>query len=375
MSDPAPRKRPSPGTCGFTIMELLVTIPIIALILLVVAVIMSTLQKAVGAGVATGDLLNHVQAIERVLRDDFRRLSADGFLVIRNVRWPPNVPADELHHADQILFFSQGPWVSEGGVEANMARIWYGHLSPDRNLSAPSGDAIDWMVGRHAMLLQPETSVQGARSIWDAQALAAGTVDVAYDSDLRDVRATLQSGTVPPGVFAGLWNLNGGSMAWRMALASQRVGGARSMQGIALEDLPSQVRLAATVLAGRCSEFQVEFAGDFESPVGIDTVQIGTTGHYEPKWYGGLYPSDYFDPSKRDKRRLTGNGQIDSYSDDQTQEYTAVFGFDRAATPWPQLLRITFTLHDANVYLHKRYLDGDEEMDGRRFEFVIQVPR
>lgn len=182
---------------GFTLLEILVSIGALALIGVMLFQIFSTAGESVRTGRQTSRLTQYVTLLETQLRDDFQRMSRDGFLVIRNERTTTDVHLDpdsesaglppRQRRVDEILFFAQGEYQSAREAllpgrtaTATAARIYIGHGLPWDDLRAayddpvsiddanqsralapyfgqpgPSQYARDWILMRHATLLSP----------------------------------------------------------------------------------------------------------------------------------------------------------------------------------------------------------------------------
>lgn len=192
---------------GFTLIEVLTAVAITLILVLIVNAVISDVRDGVSVATADMQATDFGVAIENRLRDDFRRLSRDGFMVIRNESlwadlngdgaidpaWDfsadPATPS-ELWEGSQIAFFANGPWTTQRygvavgpgdiatGVErelqATVGRIWYGHLAvwedddtdtiidPDEAYPPMGSDPLSptkpnrWLLGRQALLLTPQ---------------------------------------------------------------------------------------------------------------------------------------------------------------------------------------------------------------------------
>ncbi len=158
------------GRLGFTLIELIVAVGAFAIVAVSVATIFSSVGDTIGAGRRQSRLNQLTAQIERVMRDDFERMTRDGFLVIRN-EWAINVddaqpdadgdgytdrlnvsnfpgdPSPRPRRVDQIMFFARGDFetartpVQPGFVaSASEARIWYGHGQRKYNDGDPLAD-------------------------------------------------------------------------------------------------------------------------------------------------------------------------------------------------------------------------------------------
>ena len=69
---------------GFTLMEALVAVIGVSILAVGLSTIFSAISKTVTTGRRVSAINNYASVVERVLRDDFAKMSRDGFLVIRN---------------------------------------------------------------------------------------------------------------------------------------------------------------------------------------------------------------------------------------------------------------------------------------------------
>ncbi|GAB5495494.1 MAG: hypothetical protein Phyf2KO_05740 [Phycisphaerales bacterium] len=128
---------------GFTLLEALVAVIGVAILSVGLAAIFSSISKTVTTGRRVSAINNYASVIERVLRDDFRRMTREGFLVIRNEYAlnsngiplsPEALDTRRPRRIDEIMFFSRGQYESarnplDGDFVARgtSARIYYGH--------------------------------------------------------------------------------------------------------------------------------------------------------------------------------------------------------------------------------------------------------
>ncbi|HRQ73010.1 MAG TPA: type II secretion system protein [Phycisphaerales bacterium] len=203
---------------GFTLIELLVAIGAIALIAVGIAAVFESVGRTVSGGRRVS-LLNQAAAqIEQQLRDDFRSMSRDGFLVIRHGYVDvdangaltlagdsvPLHPADltpRPRRADEIVFLARGQFTSVRDAlhptrspKGDHARIYIGHgvrydadgsqseinafVTPEVDFGFPGDQAdrwrlgarngpnefaAEWVLARHVtLLIQPTGAEQGA---------------------------------------------------------------------------------------------------------------------------------------------------------------------------------------------------------------------
>ena len=194
---------------GFTLIELLVAIGAIALIAVGIASVFESVGRTVSGGRRVS-LLNQAAAqIEQQLREDFRAMSPDGFLVIRHayvdadgeLNSVPLHPTDQNprpRRADEIVFLARGQFTSVRDAlhpvrspKSDHARIYIGHgarydadgsrpeidafVTPEvdhgypgkpadrwRLGAGPNEFAAEWTLARHVtLLIQPTGAEQG----------------------------------------------------------------------------------------------------------------------------------------------------------------------------------------------------------------------
>ncbi len=203
--------QPGSGGRGFTLLEMIVAIGIVAVVTVGLASIFGAVGKTVTGGRRVSRLSALSTVIERQMRQDFESMTRDGFLVIRQ-QWVDNaggmrrrdsfnraedvVPltaddaAPRARRIDEILFFSRGDFTSARQpvdaawiARASEARIYYGHgerfdpaanqaiyyqpdtftsNTPERRLGMPGVNrfASDWILLRSALLLTPPRSTR-----------------------------------------------------------------------------------------------------------------------------------------------------------------------------------------------------------------------
>ena len=446
---------------AFTLVEVLVATTITLIIMTIVGMALQSTSQAVEVTVANQDISTYAAGMANMLREDFRRLRNDGFMVIKTQSVQPYTTYDskapeyttDRYNIDQITFFASGPWTSQKytgatmarDIQADLARVWYGHVAANRNASAAVGFAfqpqfgsngaagspptglsqqVQWLLGRHALLL-PNSAVTGApTSIWQHRPVAgvAGITDGEFDAvdganSLATILAQAQSVTVPSGYdntrvlypatkTASPYDWAGGATIEKQheafGQACYRVYGTRFIQaGSGNSDIRALAQLASNVAVPFCSDFKVEFAGDFndtadsgvpDGQVDIETIDGDPQGDITvvPSspvfWYGGLHRPNH--PTKSYQRRYvepvltyggadapSGTNPINFFQTDaQYVPYTAVFGPDHTVTPWPKLVRVTVVLHDEHGRFHQRYMLSKSLPDGRSYQFILEVP-
>ena len=168
-------KRPLPhhrSRNAFTVIEMLVVIGILVVVSLGVATIFQSVGETVARGRKLSELNQFASRMERVMREDFQRMTRDGFLVIinKNAGFQPSsgqvedtllyrgqdtdqdgngVPG-RIRRSDEIMFFARGDYVSQRRpiapnmiASSNEAAIYYGHGQKRRPQIAQGDPAFD----------------------------------------------------------------------------------------------------------------------------------------------------------------------------------------------------------------------------------------
>ena len=128
---------------GFTLMEALVAVIGVSILAVGLATIFSAISKTVTTGRRVSAINNYAAVVERVLRDDFAKMSREGFLVIRNEfalnssgvpLSPDALDTRRVRRVDEIMFFARGqfesartPLDADFVARSSAASIYYGH--------------------------------------------------------------------------------------------------------------------------------------------------------------------------------------------------------------------------------------------------------
>jgi len=131
------------GRRGFTLLEALVAVIGVAILSVGLSSIFSSISKTVTMGKRISEINSYAAVIERVMRDDFKSMTREGFLVIRNEYAlneagvplsPESFDSRRERRIDEIMFFSRGqfesarnPLDSNFVARGSAARIYYGH--------------------------------------------------------------------------------------------------------------------------------------------------------------------------------------------------------------------------------------------------------
>ncbi|MBX3379131.1 MAG: type II secretion system protein [Phycisphaeraceae bacterium] len=214
-------REPGSARKAFTLVEMLVAVGAVALVSVGLAAVFQTVGRTVTTGKRISALTQQAAVLESQMREDFKHMTRDGFLVIRNqftmirgnngpsITGTTRFPGDPLparpRRIDEILFFATGEFrtsredlVPGRTATSRAARIYYGHgqkatpLTPQQaqnfqtdihyynpwfadwfedstaaRLGETGGQGINryastWNLVRHAMLLiRPTSSTDG----------------------------------------------------------------------------------------------------------------------------------------------------------------------------------------------------------------------
>lgn len=135
---------------GFTLLEMLVVVGLVALLSVGIASIFNTVGETITRGRRVSELNRTASQLERVMRADFDRMTREGFLAIRNefaiggqavTLFDPAIyegePNRRARRIDEILFFavnetghfesSRLPMHPDMIAKSNEAMVYYGH--------------------------------------------------------------------------------------------------------------------------------------------------------------------------------------------------------------------------------------------------------
>lgn len=124
-------------------MEALVAVIGVSILAVGLATIFSAISKTVTTGRRVSAINNYAAVVERVLRDDFDKMTREGFLVIRNEfafnlagvpLSPDKLDSDRTRRIDEVMFFARGQFESARSTidpdfiaRSSSASIYYGH--------------------------------------------------------------------------------------------------------------------------------------------------------------------------------------------------------------------------------------------------------
>lgn len=399
---------------AFTMIELLVAIAVTVVMILFVNSIFSTAGGAISTGVAASQVLETSIVISEQIDRDAKSMLGPrqgGFLVILNKIYKdipvgPNDPdPDEVSGTQKTILpdprSDQVYWVAQrgtlkpmtpGGLDhdplnhrssAAFVRMWYGHVArtyekggsaPDLGEGIPSDPnrrAIDWILGRQALLLDPsvdpmlvhaETAKVNAdvknldTELSRADKLFRGTTDVARQS-LSSIQADFRKAASTTTTTSNLNDFEASTV--REYLFADRRLDANPSPDIEGEYDLGHVAQMHPVFVEHVSEFEVTFAGDYDDKPGIDLYTGAEAnpaiGRFEGaiRWYDG----ETDPPTRLDTQKITaplGNGYV----------------FVPFGSNWPHMIRLRFRVHDA-----RGRVGGQDGIPGQIFEQIIQIPR
>lgn len=144
---------------AFTLLEVLVALGAVALISIGLARIFGATSQTLRAGRRVSHFNDYARTLERIMREDFKRMTRRGFLVIANEETQQKVnrfPGDRFarrRRIDQVMFFTLGNYHTQrtplypgrvaSGVEAE---IWFGHglrQEPGGTIAVPALDDLN----------------------------------------------------------------------------------------------------------------------------------------------------------------------------------------------------------------------------------------
>lgn len=205
-----------PQSPGFTLVEMLVAVGAVALVSVGLAAIFQTVGRTVTTGKRISALTQQAAILETQMREDFERMTRDGFLVIRHqftidgasnsVVYPKTVATlrykgDPLparpRRIDELLFFANGDFRTQREdmipgrtARSREARIYYGHGQQGVVLDHSNSPNADQTYSYY----YPEFD---DRFWYNVRNGGAGTAE-----DLPKTAQNRLGGKVPPGITA-----------------------------------------------------------------------------------------------------------------------------------------------------------------------------
>lgn len=327
-----------------------------------------------------------------------------GFLVIGNQQvnarylLPGGGEGTRLVRTDQFAFFVLGNEAAPlrpatpghtnsyfNGVTADAARVWMGHVrvlranfdsgsftdigvaAQDKMGSGSNAVCTHWTLGRQKLLLSGQEKVDSANlSVYVNGAIAGSSVSGAGGT-LRDAFSDVSNWTLQEVIKhetrygqPGHMSLANGvarpeATYGEEALKHSFVQGtfqrpfARAEMGKATagrhEFSAGDVAQLHTYMAANCSDFIVEFAGDYDGVSGLDK----TTNPVRIRWYGAFVDADAGTTTANfsgiPATDLIRPQVLTKNSEEGTNVTYYVFRHDDTKH-WPWLLRIRYRLHD-----------------------------
>ncbi|MAX27150.1 MAG: hypothetical protein CMJ19_21855 [Phycisphaeraceae bacterium] len=418
---------------GFTLMELIVSIAIVSMMLFLVNRIFFDTSEAVSRGIATSKIIANTRTIGEQIAEDFELMQPPdstpgnnaGFLIITQQEYTAQYldgrDADGIRQAgrtvrsDQLCFIRSrngATPITNTDTTSNSftgsfdplnlpdyCRVWYGHLRqypesgiPTHTLGdtgTPDTYATNWVLGRQLLFLdgsQPGNAycVYGTSAPWTVATRGffyLGFSDV-LKKDLRNGTSTGLLDDLEPTFPTTITRSDYKDLLY----GPNRFYVFPDNYRLAVRTTPTLSQLSASEIAqmhpyfiNNVSDFIVEFAGDYESPAGLDM-----DGSNNIKWYdldtelpmassepfeidGGTDPNaDVANNTNPYLARGSGAAATDTAR-------TIIF-FHNDANYWPQLLRIRYRLHDPKGELMGLDETGTTTEPGKWFEIIVKVP-
>ena len=144
---------------GFTLIELVVAIGIMALVILFAGTIFKTSINSYRIASAQVEIMQKFRAITDQLNNDFQGLQKDGYLILYSENLPNRTEylgaPSGFFRSDRLYFFSTGDFQSwyDPTVRSNIARIYLGHEW--FSISDPAIYVNHWRLAHDILLLSP----------------------------------------------------------------------------------------------------------------------------------------------------------------------------------------------------------------------------
>lgn len=407
---------------AFTLLELLLAAAITVVMVLFLHTIFQSVAGTVSLGLATSEII-------RSNTDFTRQISADadamvgpldgGFLVVlqkelTGVQLRPQDAANATVRADQVAWIrsvsgdpppspatpaSAGSF-SQATSTATHARIWYGHVlhtdaastSEPITPGGPSGRAIDWILGRQLLFLDPAPTsphiqfTTGATIGYETDPTAPvnprwymGLSDV-LDADLPGILAAFNADPLNPLYPQGPYQFTYG--ARRLWCNPEPPAGAAAAAWRVAQMHPYYI--------GGVSDLRIDFAGSYDGLGGIGITLLDgqikwyshfynnpTEGQPGPKPYNSDEPTTYkpplYTPPALSEGFIPAHDPTDTvpraiYQVNPLTHADGAFTFRPGGLDWPHMLRIRYRVHDPQGQLADR-----DAAPGKIFERIIKV--
>lgn len=385
---------------GFTLVEVTIAAALVVIIMLGVNQVFKSTADTIGAAQTVATTLRDVQAAHTVLANDFVGAVTTGapFMVLKSEsttayqnRQQEQESVTGSFRTDHFCFYSRNFFRRQTGTSpafispltSNEAWISLSHLRiANKQNASVSGDfsdpgngtlssnpnnyyAADWALGRAAILLLSPVSIASSEAYLTPTSATKVSVTENTTATTGDLIQSSRYDLAGSTIDTDRTNLNDyitnfpGNPWWD--LYTYRFW----CDPYPVRPLDStKVAKTTPYFLPHCSQFIVEFAGDFDGVPGIDII-TGTNRRI--RWYGlrrlnpdGTVAADtltaYGVPAaSRTCERTTASGT-----------YLCAWGPDTEASgcPWPKMIRIVLTLEDPSGRLP----------DGKTFEYVYQLP-
>ncbi len=158
---------------GFTLVELMISVSLMAVIVMVIGYVFQTSVQAISISQGNSETVLNAMAFDRILRQDIKGMERDGFLVMgrREVydvygsRRDRQDLLDRTARTDWMMFFigSEQRALFDPRVISHWARVLYGHgdvSDPTSSNFSPLG--TDWSLMRQIFLIMPELRTNAA---------------------------------------------------------------------------------------------------------------------------------------------------------------------------------------------------------------------
>lgn len=278
-------------SAAFTLVELMISLFMVVLLMVGINMVFKLSSDTVGMGQAAIGMSRDNRSVQSIMQDDASKWLKDApaFVIVNELVKDQNNPSI-LHRRDYFAFPANGLFHRQTGWDDNSyvstsasyeAWIWYGSTFPVPVLGSPNNGIPSNVVGRMAMLMRDQPSfpnngenyfprstsvalsplgintfstkvnAKRAYSIFESRYDLAGGTLVQLRQDIGLVRPIPDDGTSPVS--------SNQSINWWQPLIYRFQCNTKLPKPMT----PADVAQATPFLVGNCSEFIVEFAGDY----------------------------------------------------------------------------------------------------------------
>lgn len=304
---------------GFTLVEMIISIGIVVLVLVGVNTVFRTASDTAAVGQATSTTTRDMKAVQSVLANDWKGFATDGpVMAIRSIAVPAFLSAaddsgdrdrdprtrdkgtgvetdlgryiyhDGNHRIDMFAFFARGSFQRQTGSDtafvtptsSNEAWMWYGPLLLPNNLATPKfygpGDpdtnstnrndnnryATQWILGRRVILLRTQAPSDN-KGYYPRRTgltpLTASSTDISSTWTLQTSRFDLAQTSIDEyrPIVANV--ISSGVLTWWQQFVYNCYGN----PFVGSSPTSTTVAQAVPCFLNNCSQFMVEYAGDF----------------------------------------------------------------------------------------------------------------